>query len=589
MTLFDWIKQQVSIIDVIGQYVRLVRLGNYFKASCMFHSETDASFTVSPDKGIFYCFGCHATGDVISFVAKAEHLTQVEAVKLIVDRMGLVVPDALKNSFVQHDEVAKKDYFAVCSFFEAWSVAQFAKSSLAQEYLKKRGVSAELVREFRLGYLPGGQDSLQSFIRAAHGQGLLLKHFIDAGLLVQSSTTVCHSPFEERIIFPIYDPSGRCVGFGGRIFKDGDIRPKYYNSRESDFFLKRQLLFGYHKAKNFFIKTERAFIVEGYLDAIMLYGSGVQEVVATLGTACTQEHLKLLSRFVRKVYVVYDGDKAGQKATLRLAEHCWDVNLELFVISLPQGKDPASFVQDGGNALTLVESAADIFTFFIRSIAIDFTKKTLSEKMEIGMRIASVIGRISNRFKQDLLVHQAARALQVQEVSLRELVAKAKSMDAPRDSMAVAPAEPTPVPVKNNQTDVSVEKGLRDLQEKIIGALLCDYKKNNFLELLDPRVEHFFDTDIKDVLGRIRSGEAVGEDKFNAFLESLDEEIRLWVMKAAMGFEGSVTKSEFLGLITLFCRSCWRAIIANMKSGSVDVREYELMKEIIGAGGAKGS
>jgi DNA primase len=586
LTLFDWLKQQVSIIDVVGQYVRLVRLGNYFKASCMFHSETDASFTVSPDKGIFYCFGCHATGDVISFIAKIEHLTQAEAVKLIIDRMGLVVPDALKNAFTQHDEVAKKDYFAVCSFFEAWSVAQLAKSSVAQGYLRKRGVSDDLVAQFNLGYIPGGQDSVQQLIRAAHTKGLLLKHFIDAGLLVQSSTTVCHSPFEERIMFPIYDPSGRCVGFGGRIFKDGDVRPKYYNSRESDFFLKRQLLFGYHKAKNFFIKTERAFIVEGYLDAIMLFGSGVQEVVATLGTACTQDHLKLLSRFVRKVYVVYDGDKAGQKATLRLAEQCWDVNLELFVISLPQGQDPASFVQAGGDALHLVESAQDIFTFFIKSVALDFTKKTLSEKMEIGQRIASVIARISNRFKQDLLVHQAAKALQVQELSMRELVAKTKNIDAPEPFHVRA--ESSPVEVKPGSKEGAAEKSLRDVQEKIVGALLCDYKNNNLLELLDPRVVGFLDDDIQGVFQKIKAFTVNSPDLFTAFLETLDQETKLWVMKASLSFEGAVTRSEFQGLVINFCRSKWRLIIARVKTDASAVAEYQLMKEIMGVAPAKG-
>ncbi len=579
MTLFDWIKQQVSIVDVVGQYVRLVRLGNYFKASCIFHSETDASFTVSPDKGIFYCFGCHATGDAISFVAKVEHLSQAEAVKLIVDRAGLTIPEALRTSFSPQDEVAKKDYFAVCAFFESWNALQLQKSSQATAYLHKRGVTDELCREFNLGYFPGGQESLQSLIRAAHSKGLLAKHFIDAGILVQSSTTLYHSPFEERIMFPIYEPSGRCVGFGGRIFRDGDARPKYYNSRESDYFLKRQLLFGYHKAKNYFSKSECAFIVEGYLDAIMLFGAGIKEVVATLGTACSQEHLKLLSRFVRKVYVVYDGDKAGQKATLRLAEHCWDVNLELYVISLAAGLDPASFVQSGGDSLALVNSAMDIFTFFIRSVSADFMKKTLSEKMEIGQRIAAVISKIPNKFKQDLLVHQAAKALQVQEVSLRELVSKVKNSEA-QEPFAEQSASVDVAKALNLKIDLA-HNNLRDVQEKIIGAILCDYKKNDLLELVDSRVEHFFDADIVSVLQKARSCEIDSQESFNLFLNGLDEDQKNWVMRSSLAFDSSLSRGEFLSLILTFCRQRWKTIILQFKQDSSASQDYQLMKELL--------
>lgn len=564
MTLFDWIKQQVSIVDVVGQYVRLQRLGNYLKASCMFHTETDASFTVSPDKGIFYCFGCHATGDVIAFIAKVEHLGQGEAVQLIVDRMGLTVPEALKKNFSSHDEHEKKDYFAACSFFEWWIGQQLARNQQARAYLQSRSISEELIASFAIGYMPSGPEAMGSFIRQAHAKGILAKHLVDAGVLLQSSTSVYHSPFEERIVFPIYDAAGRCVGFGGRIFHEGDSRPKYYNSKESDFFLKRQLLFGYHKAKSFFQKTERAFVVEGYVDCVMLAGSGIGEAVATLGTACTQEHLKLLARFVRKVFVVYDGDKAGQKATLRFAELCWDVNLELYVISLPGGHDPASFIQAGGDVNSLCDSAVDIFTFFVRSVSANFFKKTLSEKMEIGQRIASVIARVGNRFKQDLLISQAAQALQVQELSMRDLVVKAKEPQHSGPSQEQSGA----VKEKTATVDDALVRGFRDVEEKIIGALLADYNKNGLLSMLDDRVQQFFDEDVRSVIQNIRdSNFECGEaGAFDALMERLSEEQRLWVMPAAVAHDQSLTRAEFQGLLVNFCRHKWRAMMVQLKS-----------------------
>ncbi len=588
MTLFEWIKQQVSIVDVVGQYVRLARLGNYLKASCMFHTETDASFTVSPDKGIFYCFGCHATGDVIAFIAKVEHLGQGEAVQLIIDRMGLVVPDALKKSFSSHDENEKKEYLAACSFFEWWIGQQLARSQQARTYLQSRAISDDLIASFAIGYMPGGPEGINALIRYAHSKGILAKHLVDAGVLIQSSTTSYHSPFEERIIFPIYDASGRCVGFGGRIFHEGDSRPKYYNSRESDFFLKRQLLFGYHKAKAFFQKTERAFVVEGYVDCVMLAGSGIGETVATLGTACTHDHLKLLSRFVRKVFVVYDGDKAGQKATLRFAELCWDVNLELYVISLPGGHDPASFIQAGGDVNALCDAAVDIFTFFVRSVSTNFFKKTLSEKMEIGQRIASVIARINNRFKQDLLVSQAAQVLQVQEISMRDLVAKAK--EHPQNTVSQAQAQSADVPAVAKDRPATIDealiRGFRDLEEKIVGAILGDYNKNGLLGMLDERVIQFFDEDVRNVIQIIRDThfECGREGAFDALIALLSEEQRLWVMPVALAHDQSLTRAEFQGLLVGFCRHKWRAMMVQLKTDVHKARggsDFDKMRELL--------
>ncbi len=584
MTLFEWVKQQVSIVDVVGQYVRLVRLGNYFKASCMFHSETDASFTVSPDKGIFYCFGCHATGDAIAFIAKVEHVGQAEAVQMIIARMGLTVPDALKKNFSAQDEQEKKDYFSACLFFEDWARQQLLKAAHAIKYLETRGVDRALSDSFALGYMPSGHEAVNGLLRAAHAKGILAKHLIEIGVLLQSATSSYHSPYEERIIFPIHDTVGRCVGFGGRIFREGDVRPKYYNSRESDYFLKRHLLFGYHKAKHFFQKTERAFLVEGYLDCILVAGSGVGEVVATLGTACTPDQLKLLSRFVRKVFVIYDADKAGQKAMLRLAELCWEVNLELFVISLPSGKDPAAFVQAGGSIAPLCDSAVDIFTFFVTSVSADFFKKTLSEKMEIGQRLAGVIARVNNRFKQDLLLQQAARALQVQETSLRDLVMMVKESPSHFNEQAQTAVSSA----SEAQAMDPALRNLRNVQERIVGAVLSDYQKNDLLSFVDERFDRFFDSDIAAVIAHLRKQDfsVWNSERFNAFLLDLPEEQRTWVMQASLMYDTSLSRIEFRGLLSSFCRQKWRFMISALKAGAGDgqvAADYESMKRLMSA------
>ena len=585
MTLFDWIKQQVSIVDVVGQYVRLVRLGNYFKASCMFHSETDASFTVSPDKGIFYCFGCHATGDAIAFIAKVEHVGQAEAAQMIVERLGLTIPDALKKTFSQHDEQEKKDYYAACLLFEDWARQQLSKAPHALRYVQSRGITPDLSDSFVVGYMPSGHEAINALLRAAHAKGILAKHLIEIGVLVQSATSSYHSPYEERIIFPIHDSVGRCVGFGGRVFREGDVRPKYYNSRESDYFLKRHLLFGYHKARNFFQKTERAFLVEGYLDCILVAGTGLGEVVATLGTACTSDQLKLLARFVRKVFVIYDSDKAGQKAMLRLAEMCWDINLELYVISLPSGKDPAAFVQSGGDIAPLCDTAVDIFTFFVTSVSADFFKKTLSEKMEIGQRLAGVIARVSNRFKQDLLIQQAARCLQVQELSLRELVMTVKESSS---SSSHEVAQSQVQPASDSLAVDPAQKNLRSVQERIVGAILSDYQKNGLLSFVDERFDKFFDDDIASIVSSLRQENfsVWSADSFNAFLLKLPELQRSWVMQASLVYDVSLSRIEFRGLLSSFCRYKWRAMIMQLKAGVGEGQinaDYDIMKRLMSA------
>lgn len=316
----------------------------------------------------------------------------------------------------------------------------------------------------------------------------------------------------------------------------------------------------------------------------MVAGSGAGEVVATLGTACTSDQLKLLGRFVRKVFVIYDSDKAGQKAMLRLAEMCWDINLELYVISLPSGKDPAAFVQSGGHIAPLCDAAVDIFTFFVTSVSVDFFKKTLSEKMEIGQRLAGVIARVSNRFKQDLLIQQAARCLQVQELSLRELVMTVKDMP----SSSQESTQPQPLPSPEGIGLDPAQKNLRSVQERIVGAVLSDYQKSGLLSFVDERFDRFFDQDIAAIILLLRKENfsVWSVETFNAFLLKLSEQQRSWVLQASLLYDVSLSRIEFRGLLSAFCRQKWRAMIMQLKAGVGEgqlTADYESMKRLMSA------
>ncbi len=385
MSLFNYIKANLSIVDVVSEYVHLKQAGGYWKGPCPFHAEKDASFTVSPDKQIFYCFGCQASGDVIAFIAKTENLSQIEAVHHIIDRYKVAVPnDLLQKVGASSQSIKEKDaFFNICTTIATWAHEQLLRNHHATSYLAQRGLTTEINTLFNVGYFPGGVNNLNAFLKSIAKEGILAKDLLEYGFLMEGRAQL-YSSFEERIIFPIRDNLGRYCGFGGRIFKNGDERAKYYNSKESDGFIKGKILFGFDLAKKSMQEREFAFLVEGYLDCITMVQYGYTNTVATLGTACTHEHLKLLSRHIKTLYVLYDGDNAGQNAMLRLTELCWEVNLELKVIQLPPKEDPASFLVGNGDLTPYTLNAQDIFTFFVQALSTNFLQKTLSEKVTLA-------------------------------------------------------------------------------------------------------------------------------------------------------------------------------------------------------------
>jgi len=312
MNLFGYIKGKIAILDVIGTYTTLKKAGLYWKGTCPFHHEKTASFTVSPHREIFYCFGCHAGGDAITFIAKAENCSPMEAIKLLVDRYGLTLPDNLVTDTDSSSLQDKKRYYELCQQVAHWCASNLAKSPVALSYLLERGMDKTTIEKFNIGYFPGGLLSIKNLIASMQKQNILATDLIEAHIITPGKS-VLYSPFEERILFPIKDHLGRFCGFGGRIFKPQDDRAKYYNSRENDYFNKGSLLFGLDVAKASIQQEGSVFLVEGYTDCIAMAKHGFINTVATLGTACTIEHLKILSRYAHTLLIVYDADRAGQE------------------------------------------------------------------------------------------------------------------------------------------------------------------------------------------------------------------------------------------------------------------------------------
>ena len=550
MNLFSYIKSKVSIIDVVNDYTHLKRAGLYWKAHCPFHHEKTASFTVSPGKEIFYCFGCHVTGDVISFISRMENCTAVEAVKHLADRYHIDLPSDL--GVPQDDSTTKKrdSYFELCKSVAQWAHEQLVNSPHVLQYVAARGISQQSINAFMLGYFPGGIRSIKSFLQSMANQNILAQDLLEANIILEGQHMM-YSPFEERIFFPIKDHLGRFCGFGGRIYKSDDARPKYYNSREGPFFAKGSLLFGLDLAKRAVQENETIFLVEGYTDCIAMAQHGYPNTVATLGTACTLDHLKQISRYAQTVYVVYDGDVAGQQAMLRLAELCWQCSLDLYTINLPESEDPASLLVRGSSLAPYVAKAQDIFSFFVTTLGSNFGAKPLQEKLRISERIIDIFSHVDNQLKQDFLVQKAAKALDIPFDSLKREISRV----VPHFKTVSVQEPKTGIPSSESNPELEPSK----LEKRIFFAII-----NNIQLVNGHREEYlirYFSEPLRTLLMRIKQEkeESPGLD-FPQFFDMLDIDDKRIISKIMMEQEEQVSNETFDRLVAQFQKRHWKVM-----------------------------
>lgn len=543
MSLFNIIKQKVSILEVVNEYTSLKKMGLYYKGTCPFHHERTASFTVSPHKDIFYCFGCHIGGDVISFIAKLENCSQLEAARLLIERYQIIVPELAKDVKSEGSTEERKRYTTLCSLLAEWTHNQLLQYKEPLGYLLERKITLQSIKNFTLGYFPGGPNPLKQLLDYAKQHMLLAQDLLHARILLEGKSGL-YSPFEERIIFPIKDHLGYTVGFGGRTFKLEDERAKYYNSHDHPFFNKGSLLFGLDKAKKSIQEKEAAFLVEGYIDTIMMVQQGYPNTIATLGTSCTQEHLKQLSRYTPRLYITYDNDTAGQKAIIRLLELCWQVNLDLYVISLPLKYDPASYLAEKGDLKPCVDEAQDIFLFFIKATNIDFHKKGLQEKLSITKRIIEIIGHIRDPLKQDLLLQQAATTFVIPFTTLKSQLSPSFIPEKDAEPLALN----------------SLQKGLdkiSQLEKNLFCAIL--YSKESLSSEDAQLLQAWLPEPIKSLFIKAIS--------YNGYytLELFSDEERPLVSKLIMEGEERGTEDVLENLLLQFYKKQWKIILNNVK------------------------
>lgn len=559
MNLFSYVKSRLSILDVVSEYTKLKKAGTYWKASCPFHHEKTASFTVSPHKEIFYCFGCHMGGDLITFISKVENCTQLEAAQHLIDRYQLEVPAEITQTKNQ-DPGEKNRYFHLCEQLALWCQDMLRKTPAAQKYLLDRGISQASIEHFGLGYFPGGLKSIRMLTAFMSGKSVLVDDLKEVHILAEGKN-VLYSPFEERIMFPIKDHLGRFCGFGGRIFLPNDIRAKYYNSHENANFSKGSLLFGFDQAKKAIQKQEELFLVEGYTDCIAMVQHGHPNTVATLGTACTAEHLKILSRSAHNINVMYDGDNAGRQAILRLTQLCWQVNIELTIVSLPNTEDPASFLHKGGKIQDLMQNTKEIFSFFIDSMGEGFAEKPLAKKLQLIEKLLTIVHNIPDAIKRDIILQKASECLDIPLDSLKTELNKLHRDEpeqvAEQEHHATAPTLP-PSPEEESCTV---------LEKRIVLAIL------NNTSLLSEENEDYLIACLPDPLNAVlkklkdlKEQHPSTTPDFSQLFERLDESEQQYVSKMLMECDSLGMAENFEHLLEHFQRRTWKTVVRTMRA-----------------------
>ena len=399
-SFIDELVARNPIEDVVGQYVSLRRAGANMFGLCPFHGEKTASFSVSPDKGIYYCFGCHKGGGVINFQMEVEGLSYPDAVRALAKRAGMAVPeDEQYQSRYKQQERLWALHKEAARFFHSQLYAPVGKPAL--DYALGRGMSKSILTTFGVGYAPDGWDNL---VRAMKAKGYTDQELIDSGLVTQSQKdkTKIFDRFRDRLMFPIIDVRGNVIGFGGRIIKKDDTAAKYLNSPETLIFNKRKNLFGLNLAKK--SKQGYLILVEGNIDVVALHQYGFDNAIASLGTSLTEEQAALMTRYADQIVLIYDGDKAGQNATQRAIPILEKAGLQVKVLQIKDAKDPDEFLKKFGadKFKLLLEDSSNRVEYQLNAIARKYNLTVDDEKVKFLQESADLIATLGSAVQREV-------------------------------------------------------------------------------------------------------------------------------------------------------------------------------------------
>lgn len=477
------ILNSVDIVDVVGESVRLTKSGRNFKARCPFHSEKTPSFMVSAEKQIFHCFGCNAGGNAIGFVMKMEGLTYPEAIKKLAKKCGIEIKETYSAADAQQSK-ERETIFRILEDAAVFYRQFFDNSKIAKDWVKKRGISDDTVKKFRIGYAP---ESSKTLVNAAVKKGYTKEELYKAGI-ASSDKPACQSEtagrdfFYNRIIFPIFDITGRVVAFGGRVL-DGKSLPKYINSPETVVYSKSKILYGLNFAGKAIRDAGSAVILEGYIDVVMCHQFGFENTAATLGTAFTQNHSSILKRYTDNIIIAYDADTAGNSSALRSCDVLLADDLYVKVAQFPAGKDSDEILLSGGadELKNIFSNAKSYIDFLVEWKSASFNPDTIEGKRDIAKIVLPVILKIPNAIVKSEYIKMLSERLGIKEGILNSEMSKIKNV--------------FPRTVSADKTNI--KKNINPSERNLISVLVKNLKLIN--SLADVTGEDFSRAEIREI------------------------------------------------------------------------------------------
>lgn len=424
--VIEEVRNSNDIVDIISQYVVLKRSGRNFFGLCPFHKEKSPSFSVSPDKQIFHCFGCGVGGNVIHFVSKIEGLNFIETLKTLADRSGVVLP-VLENSSENRLLLLKDKVYDVNEKVALYYHENLYKpeSKIAQEYIKKRKLDNKTLKEFLIGY-SNNQNELYGFLKQ---QGFEEEEILQSNLVYKTAEGRYVDRFKGRLMFPIQDVRGKTIAFGGRVLDDS--KPKYINSAEGLVYSKGRNLYGLNVAKKSDVKD--IIIVEGYMDCVSLHQRGINNAVASLGTALTEAQGRLLRRYGEKVIIGYDSDGAGQAATMRGLDILNNLGCDLRILQMEGAKDPDEYVikYGSGRFNLLVKEAISLVEFKIKVLRQNMSLESTNDKIKFLNQIAKIISETDNKMEQEIYIDKISQEYNISKEAIYGQINKMQYQNNP--------------------------------------------------------------------------------------------------------------------------------------------------------------
>lgn len=423
------IEARVDLVDVVAETVQLTRKGNRYWGLCPFHQEKTSSFSVAADKNLFYCFGCHAGGDLVGYVMRRDGLGFREALEWLAQRAGVQIQQQTPQSRRKQEQtrgvLSVND--AAAKFYH--QLLMSPRGTRGLDYLQQRQLSEATLQKFALGYAPDAWNSLEDYL---FKRAFAEEQVKSSGLIKRNDEqSRYYDLFRDRVIFPIHNQRGEIVGFGGRVLNDN--LPKYLNTPETEIFSKRRNLYGLFQARNAMRQLNQALVVEGYMDCLKLHQAGIEHAVASLGTALTQEQGRLLRRFVQEVILLFDGDEAGQREALRAVQVLRAEGLKVWVVSLPGGKDPDEYLDLYGKEEFLQyiqNSKLDYIEFKLNRYIISEPELHLDAQIRVIKALQEDIAALESELEKDYHIRGISRRLKLEENLVRRELEKPRNHGA---------------------------------------------------------------------------------------------------------------------------------------------------------------